>query len=100
MSFISIPFVICIYILVTGHKGNRWSTITIRIGKQEYSNVLIKSTFTGFLHSFSLFVRSSAAYEALKVLIFCNCHQGLHCSPTQELSYIVLELTVPALLIR
>ena len=66
VSFIVISFVTCIYILVTGHRDNRWSTIMIRIGKKEYSNVLILSTFTVFCIALAIFLRSPAAYEALK----------------------------------
>ena len=47
---------------MTGHRGNRWSTITIRIGtayESKYINAL-------YFIALAIFVRSPAAYEALK----------------------------------
>ena len=52
--------------LGNGKRGNRWSQATIRIGKVHSKMIINKFQF--IIVALAVFVRSPAAYEALKKL--------------------------------
>ena len=57
-------FSVIVYTVESRKRGNRWSPVTIRIGKKTMSETLYYCTV--YFVALAVFIRSPAAYEALK----------------------------------